>query len=329
MLPKSPHTYVQERRGIAAVQRFAASKGQIWRETNTGDVGIDGQLEFVDAEGFATGRTLAVQVKSGPSFFRNEMTDGWKFYPDEKHRTYWERYPLPVILVLHNPETDSSYWTDVRQALRSPGNAGMAFIKVNEQDVLEKVELPQLFENAGVQTEVFIPDLEDVISSLVSRRCPNGSFPVSFFDLFTQGLTNICRALYFGMDLAMTAAEFNLEAAESEFGIGIGSQEHAFLFEYVRFLLAQNLADVDFADCLIDWVDNEMQPHFVAPLTARGRDLVKAIQAKESALVNSGQLAADGNLRVAQEGFFGMQPMSYFQRLPRIRQFQIALAQLK
>jgi len=324
MLPKSPHTYAQERRGVAAVQSFAAKHGQIWRETATGDVGIDGQLEFVDAEGFATGRTLAIQVKSGPSFFQNRMIGGWKFYPGEKHRTYWERYPLPVILVLHDPEAGLSYWTDARQALRSPESVGKA-IEVSEHDVLERTELPRLFQNAGVQSEIFIPNLDDVISTLISRRCSNASFSVSFFDLFTQGLTNICRSLYFGMDLAMTAAEFNSEAAESKFGIGVGAQEHEFLFDYIRFLLAQHLADVDFSDCLIDWLDREMQPHFVAPLTVRGRDLVKAIRARESALVSSGDLAVDGR-SVVQEGFFGMQLASYFQRLPRIREFQTVVA---
>ena len=69
-LPKVGTTYVQARRGIAAVQNYAAAKGLIWRETGTGDVGIDGQLEFVNPDGFATGRTIAMQVKAGPSFFQ-------------------------------------------------------------------------------------------------------------------------------------------------------------------------------------------------------------------------------------------------------------------
>ena len=63
---------MQERRGINAVAVAAARMGQIWSETATADVGIDGQLEFVDENGFATGKTVAVQVKSGPSFFKNE-----------------------------------------------------------------------------------------------------------------------------------------------------------------------------------------------------------------------------------------------------------------
>ncbi|WP_221928138.1 DUF4365 domain-containing protein [Pseudomonas syringae] len=67
-LPKAGTTYTQERLGIAAVQYYAARRNQIWRETGTGDVGIDGNIEFVNAEGFATGRIVAVQVKSGPSY---------------------------------------------------------------------------------------------------------------------------------------------------------------------------------------------------------------------------------------------------------------------
>ena len=51
-----------------------------------GDVGIDGNLEFVTAEGLATGRLMAVQVKSGRSFFSHPTTHGWKCYPEEKHR---------------------------------------------------------------------------------------------------------------------------------------------------------------------------------------------------------------------------------------------------
>ena len=87
-LPKAGGTYMQERCGIAAVQSYVAATGQIWRETSTGDVGIDGQLEFVTPEGFATGRTVAAQVKAGPSFFQHPSAAGWKFYPEDKHRNY-------------------------------------------------------------------------------------------------------------------------------------------------------------------------------------------------------------------------------------------------
>ena len=119
MLPMAPANYAQERRGISAVAAVAANLGQIWRETPTGDVGIDGQLEFVDASGCATGKTVAVQVKSGPSYLKGEDSRTYAFYPEGKHRTYWERYPLPVLLMLHDTDSGQTYWTDARQHLRN------------------------------------------------------------------------------------------------------------------------------------------------------------------------------------------------------------------
>ena len=108
----------------------------------------------------------------------------------------------------------------------------------------------------------------------METRSNEGAFPLSYFDLFVHGLTNICRSIYYGMDLVMNAAEFNLHMQKSEFGVGVGAREQEFAFGFVKFLLAQNLAQIDYLDCLIDWVDREMQPHFVAPLTSRGRALV-------------------------------------------------------
>lgn len=323
--PKAGPSYMQERSGIAAVQSYAAAKRQIWRETGTADVGIDGQLEFVTTEGFATGRTVAAQVKSGPSFFQNTSTAGWKFYPEDKHQNYWEHFPLPVLLVLHNPDNAKSYWIDARQALRAPSHEERAYIEVPKTNVLEATSPAALFENAGVLDQPFVPAIEDVLRQLVTTVSNEGTFPLSYFDLFVHGLTNICRSIYYGMDLISNAVEFNLDARGSEFGMGMGSPEHEFAFGFVKFLLAQNLAHIDYSDCLIDWVDREMHPHFVAPLTSRGRALVALIHKEEARLVSRGAIPDEGLRHVAQEGFFQMVPQSYFLRFPRIRQFQDAL----
>lgn len=324
-LPKVGLTYAQERLGINSLQNYAAKNSQIWRETATGDVGIDGHLEYVNGDGFATGKVVAVQVKSGPSYFKSQHGSGWKFYPEEKHRGYWELFPLPVIIVLHDPSTDQSYWADVRQALRTPSRVERNFVEVPRTNLLQATDATQLFSTAGVQCEPFIVELEGVLSSLLETRSSNACFPLSYFDLFAQGLTNICRSLYFGMDLVCNAVDFNLAANKSEFGMGMGDQEHQFVFGYVKFLLSQGLAQIDFSDCLIDWDERQMQPHFVAPLTARGRALVRLIGEKESQLVANGVIPAAGGLHVAQEGFFGMQEISYYQRFPIIRIFQRAL----
>jgi hypothetical protein len=322
-LPKAGTTYANERLGVAAVQAYAALQQQIWRETGTGDVGIDGHLEFVNADGFATGRLVAAQVKSGTSYFAHPTDHGWKFYPKEAHRNYWELFPLPVLLVLHDPESRRTYWTDARQALRTPGN-DHTFIEVPRSNVLEETDAIKLFESAGVQEQAFIPEIADVLGQLLATQSHEGSFLLSYFDLFVHGLTNICRSIYYGMDVICHAVDYNLEDSGSPFGMGMGHVEHLFAFGFVKFLVAQNLAQIDYADCLIDWVDREKHPHFVAPLTLRGRALVSLIHARESALVAQGKIPDEGPLRVAQEGFFEMVLPSYTSRFPRIRAFQVA-----
>ena len=321
MLPKLSSTHSQERRGINAVQAYAADNNQIWRETEIADVGIDGHLEYVDPAGFVSGRLVGLQVKCGPSYFKSPTKGGWKFSPEDKHRVYWERYPLPVMLVMHDPAANKSYWMDARQALRSPATAELDYLLVPDTQVLQATPPLAFFHNAGVQSEQVIESIDDLVAALVTRRSTNGSFPVSFLDLFAGGLTNICRSLYFGTDVGINAAEANLHLAGWEVGHGI---EHDFLFDFVRFLVSQHLAEVNFSDCLIDWTDRDMLPHFVAPLTARGRALVDALQEAEAKLVAAGKMEDGEGRLVAQEGFFGMTIESYFRRLPRIYAFQKA-----
>lgn len=326
-LPRYTNSNANERAGINALQAYAAANSQIWREITVNDVGIDGHLEFVTPDGFATGKTIGVQVKSGPSYFKNESTNGWKFYIEEKHKAYWESYPLPVILVLHNTETNSSYWTDARQVLRTSQNPDILYIEVPRHNLLQHTKPFELFNTTGVQESAFIDNIENVLITLINTNSKNASFPLNYFDLFVSGLINIGRSLYFGMDLAIGIAEYKLSirSPKLEVGIGLGSEEYDFLFDYVKFTVSQNLAHIDFSDCLADW-DRELTPRFIAPLTNRGRELVETIHSKESFLVQKKLLSATSdNVRVAQEGILKLDPVSYLRRLPRIVQFQSAI----
>ncbi|NQY87956.1 MAG: DUF4365 domain-containing protein [Colwellia sp.] len=300
-LPKYNPTNSQERFGVNAVAEAIARLGQIWRETPIADVGIDGQIEFVSAEGFATGKMIAVQIKSGLSFFKESEGD-WVFYPEEKHRFYWERYPLPVLIIIHNPDTNLSYWVDARQSIRTASASAPKGIKIPKDNILQTTDSGTLFEGFAV-SEQHLMSPEDILDFLIKSESSNASFPVSYFNLFCSGLTNICRSLYFGMDVAATVAEQTLANQDSEFGMGVGDSEHIFLFDYVKFLVHQNIADIDFSDCMIDWYDRQMQPSFMAPLTSRGKTLVKLIKELEWKLKSEGKIEETGHLHVAQESF--------------------------
>ncbi len=46
--------------------------------------------------------------------------------------------------------------------------------------------------------------------------------------------------------------------------------------------MSQNLAEIDFGDCLIEWDDRKLVPRFLAPLTYRGRILSKYVNEEEN-----------------------------------------------
>ena len=47
---------------------IAGEAGQIYRQYTNSDHGIDGEIEFKDPEGKASGRRLYLQLKSGDSY---------------------------------------------------------------------------------------------------------------------------------------------------------------------------------------------------------------------------------------------------------------------
>jgi len=73
------------------------------------DVGIDAHLEIV-VEGVATGRLLALQIKSGESYFREAVPEGFVYRGDEAHLNYWINHSLPVVLVICKPGSQDAYW---------------------------------------------------------------------------------------------------------------------------------------------------------------------------------------------------------------------------
>ncbi|KRC42721.1 DUF4365 domain-containing protein [Oerskovia sp. Root22] len=124
MSKKVKASAVQDRKGIATVQQIVTSDiGWVFREQTTDDFGIDAHLEVVENE-TATGRLIAAQIKSGPSYFKKPHDDGWWFRLDPDDLEYWIDHSLPVIVVLCNPDTGTAYWQTVTQKTIVTGKRG-------------------------------------------------------------------------------------------------------------------------------------------------------------------------------------------------------------
>ena len=321
-----PDTYRMSRRGIAAVQSRAAKLGQIWRENPTGDVGIDGHLELVRDDGTATASILGVQVKSGASYLKRPVNNGFRYAPSSKDRHYWEKYPVPVLLVLHDPDAELSYWLDVRQEFRSRRPSLERSVVVPRSQVLQTSTVAQLFANAGVTSPQQIQEVDAVLDRMLSTRAPNATFDMSYFDLFCLGLTNIARSLYFGMDLALIIAEKASAESDQRPLVSIGPSEYEFLEHYIQFLVSQDLVHANYSDIRIDLVTRNMMPVFLVPLSRRGQQLTELILSVEKQIIADGRLPDDGTHAI-QESFVEISEFQVLSKFPRVAHLGNAMVQ--
>jgi uncharacterized CHY-type Zn-finger protein len=87
---------------LGHVQAIAGEAGQIWRPTLFGDSGIDGEIEFKDHRGHASGQRIYLQLKCGNSYLVRRKEDGVEIFriKKERHAEYWQQHPCPVWLVI-------------------------------------------------------------------------------------------------------------------------------------------------------------------------------------------------------------------------------------
>jgi hypothetical protein len=116
MSAKKPPNPTLERIGVNAVEAiFLNDFDWLFREQRVSDYGIDAQVEIVEHDK-PTGKLLALQIKTGPSYFRKRGED-YVFYGERRHLDYWTRHSLPVFLILHDPDQDLTIWQKVDRKL--------------------------------------------------------------------------------------------------------------------------------------------------------------------------------------------------------------------
>ncbi len=274
-LPGVSDKFFTERAGVNAVAAIVNDLRCIWRETPNADVGIDGQIEFVDERG-ATGQLVAVQVKSGPSYLVTSEGQ-FVYYPGEKHLNYWEAFPIPVVLIIYDPDRKIGYWADARRQLRA--HTGLKSITVPRDQTLSKSARLHMFESCGaLGLPVLEPDA--VLDSMVKQQTGSPSFPLSFFQLFANGMTDIGRKLFFSMDLVINVVEINLAVEQKTQFYHLGFHEYEFLHQYVVFLVSQDLVVFDYSDYLIELRERELVASWLVPFTRRGREVFKLAREK-------------------------------------------------
>lgn len=131
-----------ERLGVSRLEYYFSSYGWLFREQSLHDHGIDAQVEIVEDDK-PTGKLIAIQIKSGSSYFSEQTESDVIYRPNGAHIRYWSRHALPVIIVLYNPEADALLWERVTdETIISTGKGWK--INVPKRQVLDEESLTVL-----------------------------------------------------------------------------------------------------------------------------------------------------------------------------------------
>jgi small GTP-binding protein len=120
----------KDRALVGDVISTVALAGQIAREKNVSDHGIDLEIEFKTDAHEATGAMLFLQLKSGDSYLRERKSDGAEIFTikNDRHGRYWMAQMCPVMLVIRNANGEVR-WMEIRDYLKRESNGGKNPVK--------------------------------------------------------------------------------------------------------------------------------------------------------------------------------------------------------
>ena len=128
MQSEAQTTLDNECRELLAVHHIGfivAESGQIHRGYTNSDHGIDGEIEFKDDQGRASGKRLYVQLKSGDSYLKQRERDGAEVFQIKNPRwaDYWQQQAYAVMLVIRTSDGEIR-WMDVSAYLKRESAGG-------------------------------------------------------------------------------------------------------------------------------------------------------------------------------------------------------------
>jgi hypothetical protein len=108
---------------IGHMMAICGHANQIFRPITMFDYGIDGEIEFKDKTGKASGTKIYVQLKSGDSHLRERKRDMKLVFDIKKYRhlKYWVNQPGDVYLVIQDAQ-DVIRWMNLTEYLNTRKN---------------------------------------------------------------------------------------------------------------------------------------------------------------------------------------------------------------
>lgn len=110
--PQNKQTALTGQAGINLVSTIINNEFKwIFRPNhNETDFGIDAYLDIVTEDNFVTGQSIALQIKSGESFFKSKSKNGFNFYGEIKHLNYYMNSQIPILIIICDVNKRKCYW---------------------------------------------------------------------------------------------------------------------------------------------------------------------------------------------------------------------------
>ena len=260
---------MQEHRGLAKVHSVCAEMNSIWRPTGCSDLGIDGQIEFLEIDTvISTGHILAVQLKSGPSYFQHQDETCVKYYPHQNHKSYWKKLNLPVILILHNPYNEMTLYCRVKPQLFTEGQCPLM---IKKSDIFHADIRNELVSVAQEDVQFVSP--QEISEGLRKAKLYVGDNVIDGVQLLLACSDPVRRLFEFDMGRMHSL----LELASEEFGISFGHDTYDFIFRCLLKYLGYKLTESYELELEKSWYEDELIPEIVVPLTEVGLRVLEHI----------------------------------------------------
>lgn len=153
-MPTYRKTNITAKNGINFVRSAVEGGGSLFHKiVAENDLGIDALIELVRDEK-PLNRQVAVQIKSGPSYFN--LSSDECLIPIDHHRDYWLNHPLPVAGIVYVPSLDAAHWVNIKNLLKDhPERTVIRFIR-SEANRFDSTTFPKLFVPSVLRE---VPDL--------------------------------------------------------------------------------------------------------------------------------------------------------------------------
>lgn len=209
--------------GVNAVSKVVNDEFQ-WifrRNHDEHDFGIDGYLDIVTQDGAVTGQSLAVQVKSGQSFFKTRTSNGFTFYGEKKHLNYYLNQKNPILIIIHDDKLNQAYWQvfELAYTERTPTGWKMNIPRKNRFDISSKEKLLEIVGPAEDHLEAleahwaFNETLlsADVIHYAIDREDieTKNVKPISEFFSRIESNDSLCRKFQGKVEISVSGYDFD------------------------------------------------------------------------------------------------------------------------